>query len=231
MTDINEIKAGTNAGTGVGADTDTGADTGADAGVDVKLGAGANIDLSVIDTSIKLIGLVGEDCSKCNILWKLYLQNLNGFVKFYSDKDFLSIKPSFFASDYAMKMVGSTIYFEYPEQHTHISELWSIVYKIIELSKQNVKFVFVTNSDIMIQIINNMIKLYNNPDKISLMKDWNIKEDYLLALEDIALYEVKNNNITQLKAGPYGYIVPSLNKYLDKLMSEIYAFQPDDDDD
>ena len=225
MIDINEIKADVNVGTNVDVDVDI------STGTDTKLGIESNIDLSVIDTSIKLIGLVGEDCSKCNILWKLYLQNLNEPVKFYSDKDFLSIKPSFFASDYTTKMAGSTIYFEYPEQRVHISELWSIVYRIIELSKQNVKFVFVTNSDIIIQIINNMIKLYNNPDKISLMKDWNIKEDYLLALDDIALYEVKDNDITQLKAGPYGYVVPSLNKYLDKLMSEIYAFQPDDDDD
>ena len=219
MTNINEIKV----------DVDT--NTNANAGTDIKLGIESNINLSVIDTNIKLIGFVGEDYSKCNILWKLYLQNLNEPVKFYSDKDFLSIKPSFFASDYAIKMAGSTIYFEYPEQRVHISELWSIVYRIIELSKQNVKFVFITNSDIIIQIINNMIKLQNNPDKISLMKDWNIKEDYLLALNDIALYEIKNNNIIQLKAGPYGYVVPSLNKYLDKLMSEIYAFQPDDDDD
>ena len=225
MIDINEIKADVNVGTNVDVDVDI------STGTDTKLGIESNIDLSVIDTSIKLIGLVGEDCSKCNILWKLYLQNLNEPVKFYSDKDFLSIKPSFFASDYAIKMAGSTIYFEYPEQRVHISELWSIVYRIIELSKQNVKFVFITNSDIIIQIINNMIKLQNNPDKISLMKDWNIKEDYLLALNDIALYEIKNNNIIQLKAGPYGYVVPSLNKYLDKLMSEIYAFQPDDDDD
>lgn len=221
MIDTNEAKA----------DIDIDTDANTNTSTDTKLSTGTNINLSVIDTSIKLIGLVGEDCSKCNILWKLYLQNLNGPVKFYSDKDFLSIKPSFFASDYVMKMAGSTIYFEYPEQRVHISELWSIIYRIIELSKQNVKFVFVTNSDIIIQIINNMIKLQNNPDKISLMKDWNIKEDYLLALDDIALYEVKDNNIIQLKAGPYGYVVPSLNKYLDKLMSEIYAFQPDDDDD
>lgn len=228
MIDINEVKIGT--GANVDTDTDTDTDTNINADVKLDIVTESNIDLSVIDTSIKLIGFVGEDYSKCNILWKLYLQN-NRFVKFYSDKDFLSVKPSFFASDYAIKMAGSTIYFEYPEQRVHISNLWPIVYRIIELSKQNVKFVFVTNSDIMIQIINNMIKLQNNPNKISLMKEWNIKEIYLLASEDIALYEVKNDNITKLESGPYGYTVPSLNKYLDKLMSEIYAFQPDDDDD
>ena len=126
----------------------------------------------------------------------------------------------------------SQIFYEEPEMCLH-PQLQKVVARVLcLLVKSGMTIVATTHSDIIIQHINNMIKISSMiNDKAKLIMDhFDYVKDELISPNEVKVYQLQNKNnheteITELKCTAYGFEVPSFNDALDKLMDEIYKIQ------
>lgn len=123
---------------------------------------------------------------------------------------------------------------EEPEAHLHPALQKKIAQLLIRFAHNGIPIWITTHSDTILQHFNNMIKLNNRPkdEREELLKEFGYTDEDLLTPEEINLYQFergdKHTTIQKLKSGKYGFVVPSFNKAIDRLMSEIFAFQEDD---
>ena len=159
--------------------------------------------------------LVGKEDTKTKILYQLYINDISEYKEYHSNE--------VFSLD---KIKDNIIYWNLPEYNTHPYNHLLIAKDLIRLSK-NQRIIFTTNSDYIMQHINNMIKLNNNKDKIKLMEEFNYIEKDLLNENEINIYEC-DNGLQKLKCSKYGFKIKSFNDIIDKLSQEIFAFQEND---
>ena len=120
------------------------------------------------------------------------------------------------------------------EAHLHPALQKKIAQLLIRFAHNGIPIWITTHSDTILQHFNNMIKLNNRPEdeREELLKEFGYTEEDLLSPEEINLYQFergdKHTTIQKLQSGKYGFVVPSFNKAIDRLMSEIFAFQEDD---
>lgn len=122
---------------------------------------------------------------------------------------------------------------EEPEAHLHPALQKKIAQLLIRFIHNGIPVWITTHSDTILQHFNNMIKLNNrSTEREELMQEFNYSDEDLLTSEEINLYQFergeKHTDITKLESGKYGFVAPSFNKSIDKLMSEIFAFQEDE---
>ena len=123
---------------------------------------------------------------------------------------------------------------EEPEAHLHPALQKKIAQLLIRFVHSGIPIWITTHSDTILQHFNNMIKLRNRSEEEceNLLKEFGYTDEDLLTPEEINLYQFergdKHTTIQKLKSGKYGFVVPSFNKAIDELMSEIFAFQEDD---
>ena len=123
---------------------------------------------------------------------------------------------------------------EEPEAHLHPALQKKIAQLLIRFAHNGIPIWITTHSDTILQHFNNMIKLNNRPkdEREELLKEFGYTDEDLLSPEEINLYQFergdKHTTIQKLQSGKYGFVVPSFNKAIDRLMSEIFAFQEDD---
>jgi len=127
-----------------------------------------------------------------------------------------------------------SIYYEEPEMCLH-PQLQQIMARVlIGLVNANVNLTVTTHSDIIIQHINNMIRLNNNGKRDELMQKHGYESWDLLKSSDISMYQFKKNDdgtttLEELKCGKYGFAVPTFNDALDKILEEVYDLQGDEE--
>ena len=123
---------------------------------------------------------------------------------------------------------------EEPEAHLHPALQKKIAQLLIRFVHSGIPIWITTHSDTILQHFNNMIKLNNRPEdkREELLKEFRYTDEDLLSPEETNLYQFergdKHTTIQKLQSGKYGFVVPSFNKAIDRLMSEIFAFQEDD---
>lgn len=104
----------------------------------------------------------------------------------------------------------STLLIEEPEISLHPELQWQMARVLIRLINQNVPIFVTTHSDIILQHINNMVKLSDTlPDEKQLKKIGYAKED-LLNRADVAVYQFETEAgqktmVKPLQCGDYGF--------------------------
>ena len=76
------------------------------------------------------------------------------------------------------------------------------------------------------------MKLKNNERSVELQQEYGYKKTDLLGKEDIQMYQFVTENsrktrLISLEATKYGFVVPTFNDALEKIVDEVYAFQED----
>lgn len=170
----------------------------------------------MINIKKSLTILTGTDDAKSNLLYELYIKDENPNKMCFHNEIF-----------YLDKINCDVVYWDLPENQAHPKQQLQIAKDLIKLSKKK-KIIFTTNSDYIIQHVNNMIKLNNNSNKNELMKEFNYTNDDLLNETEIDIYDINFDDINKLICGKYGFKVKSFNEVIDSLFKEIFSFQNDD---
>ena len=122
---------------------------------------------------------------------------------------------------------------EEPEAHLHPELQQKMARLIINMINLGIPVWITTHSDTILQHINNMIKLKNHMRSNELQQEYGYTHADLLSKEDIQMYQFiteKNSEKTKLmslEATEYGFVVPTFNNALEKIVEEVYAFQED----
>lgn len=122
------------------------------------------------------------------------------------------------------------IIIEEPEAHLHPELQQKMARLIINLMNLGVPVWVTTHSDTILQHINNMLKLKNHTKRSELMKAYDYTNKDVLDKKDVKMYQFMQESngktrLTSLEATKYGFIVPTFNYALEKIVEEVYAFQ------
>ena len=173
-----------------------------------------------------LVCIVGNDVNrKQSTLLSLFEEEDNS-----EEKKFISCTTEFLSAITSFSN-SKVLYIDLPEFKAFPSDQLLIARQIIRLVHiDGKKIIFTTNSDYIIQHINNMIKLNNNKDRETLMLEYEYDENDLLDSEEIQVCEINiDNEEKELVCGKYGFVVPSFNFVINKLCTEIFTFQEEED--
>ena len=121
---------------------------------------------------------------------------------------------------------------EEPEAHLHPELQQKMARLLINMMNLGIPVWITTHSDTILQHINNMMKLKNHVRSSELQKEYGYRKEDLLSREDVQMYQfVPDNNgkthLEALEATKYGFVVPTFNNALEKIVEEVYAFQED----
>ena len=121
---------------------------------------------------------------------------------------------------------------EEPEAHLHPELQQKMARLLINMMNLGIPVWITTHSDTILQHINNMMKLKNHVRSSELQKEYGYRKEDLLSREDVQMYQfVPDSNgkthLEALEATKYGFVVPTFNNALEKIVEEVYAFQED----
>ncbi len=121
---------------------------------------------------------------------------------------------------------------EEPEAHLHPELQQKMARLIINLMNLGVPVWITTHSDTILQHINNMMKLKNHVRSSELQQEYGYRKTDLLCKADIQMYQFTaekdgKERLLSLEATQYGFVVPTFNNALEKIVEEVYAFQED----
>ncbi len=121
------------------------------------------------------------------------------------------------------------IIFEEPEAHLHLSAQRLIARALARLVNLGVSVLVTSHSDTFVQQINNLMHLYQHPQRLSLMKELGYEEGDLINPADAKLYEFSERgdktDVREVNREAAGFIVPSLNETLVNLSEETITLQ------
>lgn len=122
------------------------------------------------------------------------------------------------------------IFYEEPEMCLH-PQLQQKMGKIIgRIINAGIEMVVTTHSDLILQHINNMIKLGKRQDCQEICEKLNYTEKDILKCNQIKVYQFNEaikgkTEVQELPCGENGFCVPTFNDALDKIMDEAYEIQ------
>jgi predicted ATPase len=124
----------------------------------------------------------------------------------------------------------NTLMIEEPETHLHPKLQQKIAQVIIRLMNSGVSVWITTHSEIIIQHMNNMIKLKRNKKSKELCKEYSYTREDLVDANDVRMYQFSKiekeiTMIEKLSHNENGFIVPTFNQVLQSIVEEVYAFQ------
>lgn len=119
-----------------------------------------------------------------------------------------------------------TLLIEEPEISLHPELQWQMARVLIRLTNMGLPVFATTHSDIILQHVNNMIKLSDLPDVDGFLKNSEYDELDPVSRQDVAVYqfdiqENQKTQVTKLSCGDYGFEAMTFYKTLKKLNNQI----------
>lgn len=123
-----------------------------------------------------------------------------------------------------------TIFYEEPEMCLHPQLQQKMARVICRLVNAGVDMGVTTHSDIILQHVNNMIRLSHRKDREEICRQLGYTADDLLTPDQVKVYQLKaeaggKTSVEELSCGEYGDKVPTFNDALDRIMDEAYTIQ------
>ncbi len=122
------------------------------------------------------------------------------------------------------------LFYEEPEMCLHPQLQRKMGKVICQLVNAGVGMLITTHSDIILQYINNMISLSEREDAESICGQLGYTANDLLNRDQIKVYQLKSaprrkTTVEELECGKNGFVIPTFNDALDRIMDEGYAIQ------
>lgn len=115
---------------------------------------------------------------------------------------------------------------EEPEISLHPQLQWEMARALIRLTNAGMPVLVTTHSDIILQHVNNMIRLERMRDRLSDMKDPGYEEADLIKKQNVAVYQFdvtrdQRTEVSRLECGDYGFEAMTFYHTLEKLNNQI----------
>ena len=121
-------------------------------------------------------------------------------------------------------------YYEEPEMCLHPQLQYKMGKVIGQTVNAGISMVITTHSDIILQHINNMIRLSVRKDRREICREFGYTEADVLSCEQVKVYQLKaktrgKTEVEELPCGENGFSVPTFNDALDEIMDTAYRIQ------
>ncbi len=122
------------------------------------------------------------------------------------------------------------LFYEEPEMCLHPQLQQKMARVLCQLTNAGVQMNVTTHSDIILQHINNMIRLSEREDREEICRHLGYSDRDLLRPEEVRVYQLTaeagaKTKVEELICGKNGFAVPTFNDALDRIMDEAYAIQ------
>ena len=124
----------------------------------------------------------------------------------------------------------TSFYYEEPEMCLHPQLQNKVGKTICRMVNSDIQMLITTHSDILIQHINNMIKLSKHRECKEICGRFGYIQSDLLSAKQVKVYQLKAKTnektiVEELKCGENGFVVSTFNDALDDIMDEAYEIQ------
>ncbi len=128
------------------------------------------------------------------------------------------------------KKYVDALFYEEPEMCLHPQLQQKMARVLCQLVNAGVQMNVTTHSDIILQHVNNMIRLSGRDDREDICRRFEYTPRDLLSPEQVKVYQLKaeaegKTKVEELSCGKNGFAVPTFNDALDRIMDEAYAIQ------
>lgn len=124
----------------------------------------------------------------------------------------------------------NTLFYEEPEMCLHPQLQRKMAKVICQLVNNGLNMTITTHSDIILQHINNMLRLSGREDRDKICQALGYTSKDWLEAEQVKVYQLKSKPegktvVEELRCGENGFAIPTFNDALDKIMDEAYIIQ------
>ena len=128
------------------------------------------------------------------------------------------------------KQLIESFCYEEPEMCLHPQLQHKMGKMIGRMVNSGIEMIITTHSDLILQHINNMIKLSNREDKNEICQKLGYTSKDLLTCDNVRVYQFETKmqektEVKELVCGENGFVVPTFNNALDLIMDEAYEIQ------
>lgn len=122
------------------------------------------------------------------------------------------------------------LFYEEPEMCLHPQLQQKMARVLCQLVGSGVQMNVTTHSDIILQHINNMIRLSGREDREKICRQFGYTAADLLRPDQVKVYQLTaqagaKTKVEELSCGENGFAVPTFNDALDRIMDEAYVIQ------
>ena len=123
-----------------------------------------------------------------------------------------------------------TLFYEEPEMCLHPQLQQKMGRVLCKMVNAGVQMNVTTHSDIILQHVNNMIRLSGREDREEICHQLGYTARDLLSPQKVKVYQLKavaggKTKVEELNCGENGFAVPTFNDALDRIMDEAYVIQ------
>ena len=129
------------------------------------------------------------------------------------------------------------LFMEEPEMSLHPELQQEMARTLIRIVNTKTPVFVTTHSDTILSHLNNMIKLHNQPEErqARIMSQLRYAKEDLISAEDVAMYQFDvekdgKSVIQPLVSDAYGFLIPSFNDALERLLNDTRKTDPEEDD-
>ncbi|MDR1923461.1 MAG: ATP-binding protein [Planctomycetaceae bacterium] len=131
--------------------------------------------------------------------------------------------------------IGNRCIIEEPEMSLHPELQWKMAQVLIRLANSISSVLVSTHSDLIIQHINNMIKLANRDDGQELAKEYGFINEDIISPDKIRMYQFNDSqdhltDVIPLTCNYNGFSVPTFGEAIREIRDQVWAFQIDVDE-